>query len=458
MRNLFLTIFLLARFLLIGQNDYFIVQEINIEGNSITKEKIILRELTFAVGDTLQFSDTLATALSSENNLNNTSLFNITKVKFQKKGENWVSNIKVQERWYLWPQVTIEFQERNFSEWWKNKNFSRINYGLLINRNNFLGLNQTLQGQFYLGFTQKFGLKYQIPYLSNRQKNGLKIAASYSTQNEIFSGVQNNQMVYTKNDSDILFSDFTAVLEYTRRTGFYQTQNFEIIFKSIQGENELKTMSVNYFGQETAKINYFTLGYFLKIDKRFSKNYPLTGSYFDFKFKQHGLGVVDQSNLSVTHISTDARWFKQLKGRHYFAAGSHFRYIPQKVIPFRFQDGLGFHEYIRGYEPYVTFGQFTFLAKTNYKFQLVAPKQFTLPLIKKWKKFSKAHFAMYWNVHSDIGYVANTDSNNSLNNKLLFGAGTGIDWVSYYDMVIRTEFSINDRGETGFYLNFVAPI
>lgn len=458
MRNLFLFVFISISFLSFGQNTSFVVQKIEIKGNKITKEKIIHRELTFSIGDTLNFKDTLQVGLSSENNLTNTFLFNFSSVEFIQTDSIWKALVTVQERWYLWPQVTIQFQERNFSEWWKNKNFSRIDYGLLINRNNFLGLNQTLQGQFYVGFTQKFGLKYQIPYVTKKQRDGIKIATSYATQNEIFTGVVDNQMLYTKNDSDLLYSDYTAVVEYTRRTGFYQLQSWELIFKSIRGQNELQTMSKDYFGVERSSLNYFTLGYILKIDKRFSKNYPLTGSYLDFKFRQFGFGKIDQSQLSITHISSDARIFKQLKGRHYLALGSHLKYIPQKEVPFKFQDGLGFHDYVRGYEPYVIFGEVSLLGKLNYKLQLIAPKQFTLPLISKWKKFSKAHFAMYWNLYSDLGYVYNDNQSNSLNNEFLIGAGTGLDWVSYYDMVFRTEYSINKMGEHGFYISFVAPI
>ena len=65
---------------------------------------------------------------------------------------------------------------------------------------------------------------------------------------------------------------------------------------------------------------------------------------------------------------------------------------------------------------------------------------------------------MYWNIYSDFGYVHQKFSSQTLNNKLVWGLGTGIDWVSYYDMVIPTEVSINKEGKSGFYLNFVAPI
>lgn len=438
--------------------DYLVLSKIEITGNKITKERIIFREVTFSIEDTIYFADTAGHILNTENNLQNTSLFNFNNVTFSDSLGIWTANIELQERWYLWPQVVIKFQDRNFSEWWKTKNFSRIEYGLIVNRNNFLGLNQTIQGQFYYGFTKKFGFKYQIPYLSKKQQDGLKIAASYANQNEIFSSLEDNQQQYIKNDSDLIFSDISAVLEYTRRSGFYKLQTFTLEFKQLRGLNELKEQSKKYFGNDEGFLRYASLMYWYKNDKRFTKNYPLTGYFVDFKIRQFGMGKLDLSNLFVTRFTTNLRYFKHLVKRHYAATGIYMDMFAQNDVPFRLQSGLGFHEYVRGYEPYVIFGQGTFLAKTNYKFQLVSPKEFTLPIIRKWKKFSKVHFAMYWNIYADFGYVHQNNSINSMNNTLLAGIGTGIDWVSYYDMVFRTEFSINKDGLAGFYLNFVAPI
>ena len=155
----------------IGQTS-FVLSNIEITGNKTTKERIVLREVSFNTKDTILFSDTAKHISKTENNLLNTSLFNFIKVTFVDTLDSWVARIKLQERWYLWPQVAIKFQDRNFSEWWKTRNFSRIEYGLIVNRNNFLGLNQTVQGQFYYGFTKKVGFKYHIPYLTKKQKGG----------------------------------------------------------------------------------------------------------------------------------------------------------------------------------------------------------------------------------------------------------------------------------------------
>ena len=114
-------LFCLALFDSYGQT----VKRIVITGNNTTKDKIILRELSFSPGIKIFEKDTLEHKLESENNLFNTSLFNFTKITFKDSLKNWIVLIELQERWYIWPEIMVKFQERNFAEWWKNKNLSR---------------------------------------------------------------------------------------------------------------------------------------------------------------------------------------------------------------------------------------------------------------------------------------------------------------------------------------------
>ena len=67
---------------------------------------------------------------------------------------------------------------------------------------------------------------------------------------------------------------------------------------------------------------------------------------------------------------------------------------------------------------------------------------------------------MYLNIFSDIAYVEDNQFqlNNSLSNELLFGSGIGLDLVTYYDKVLRLEYSMNKMKETGFFVHFIAPI
>jgi hypothetical protein len=59
-----------------------------------------------------------------------------------------------------------------------------------------------------------------------------------------------------------------------------------------------------------------------------------------------------------------------------------------------------------------------------------------------------------------LGYISDTRDNvlNPLANDLLVGYGLGIDLVTYYDWVIRFEYSFNKKGESGFFIHFMPSI
>jgi len=48
--------------------------------------------------------------------------------------------------------------------------------------------------------------------------------------------------------------------------------------------------------------------------------------------------------------------------------------------------------------------------------------------------------------------------NTRLSNKFIFGGGLGIDFVTYYDAVLRLEYSVNSEKEFGFFIHFKADI
>ena len=68
---------------------------------------------------------------------------------------------------------------------------------------------------------------------------------------------------------------------------------------------------------------------------------------------------------------------------------------------------------------------------------------------------------IYANVFYDAGYttgVLRQESMNPITNHWQQGFGLGIDFVTYYDKVLRTELAINHKGEMGFFVHMIAPI
>jgi hypothetical protein len=130
----------------------------------------------------------------------------------------------------------------------------------------------------------------------------------------------------------------------------------------------------------------------------------------------------------------------------------------QDEIPFYFQQGLGFDRYVRGYEPFVIFGKESYLLKSNLKYAILRPTVKEFDWIPH-RKFRKAFLAIYSNIFVDAGYCTPfADSEQNLYHQALIGAGVGLDFVTYYDLVLRVEAARNIEGLNGIYLSFVSPL
>jgi hypothetical protein len=76
-------------------------------------------------------------------------------------------------------------------------------------------------------------------------------------------------------------------------------------------------------------------------------------------------------------------------------------------------------------------------------------------------QFSTLPFAIYIKAYVDGGYARNaypTQKNKRLLNTALGGAGIGVDLVTYYDYVLRFEYSFNRQGESGLFFHVAVEI
>ncbi|MBN2520175.1 MAG: hypothetical protein JXB17_06710, partial [Bacteroidales bacterium] len=90
-------------------SDFYIINNIKLAGNKLTKDKIIYREITFQIGDSIEKNILNQQISKSKENLLNTSLFNF--VTFEKINiDSTYINIYVilEERWYIWPNPIFE--------------------------------------------------------------------------------------------------------------------------------------------------------------------------------------------------------------------------------------------------------------------------------------------------------------------------------------------------------------
>lgn len=443
------------------KTSYKVVKGIQLLGNKVTKDHIILRELTFKLGDTLDNEAFFAKIEQSRKNLLNTSLFNFVRVDLALgKADEVYLVIHLQERWYTFPLPIFEIDDNNFNTWWEEKDFSRLNYGFTLIRHNFRGRKEKLSATVQFGFTERLKLDYDIPYINRNQKAGLNIDFSYNRRDQItYTSFDNQRLQYKSNEDDAV-RNYSAGLTYQYRPKIFNTHRIGVEYDFNEIKDTVRELNPNYLGNKEKENHFFSLYYSFTHDRRDSKNYPLSGSYYLVGLRKYGLGILDNP-IDLTNFQLQVKKFWAISERFYFSSGFRGVWAANNNQPYLLQNGLGYNQSftLRSYEYYVIDGQNIGLAKAQFRYQLVKPNHAQLDLLP-WERFNRFHYAVYLGIFSDAAYVEDNTGfqENNLANELQFGYGLGLDFVTYYDLVIRTEFSINKFGESGLFLHFVAPI
>lgn len=442
--------------------DQKIVGNITLEGNQTTKDKILFRELLFKTGDTLSSRKLCEKMVKSRHNLLNLSVFNFVymdTIHDVVHPETIHVKVKVIERWYIWPLPIFELADRNFNSWWENKDFRRANYGIFLTYNNFRGRLEQLKVLLRAGYNQDYFIQYDIPYITSAQNIGIGFQLGHSLSREVpYTTFENRQLFYRATDG-YARSEWYAKFKLSYRKGIHTYHQMSLSYEKSKYSDTLLTLNPRFMESPKGAFQMLHLNYYYKLDYRDSKPYPLNGHYLDVDFNQLGIGALpDEPAISTLKSSFDV--YRPISQRWFWAASITAKISGKNFQPYFLQKALGFgNDFVRSYELYVIDGKDYALFKTNLKFALVEPKKRQLPFIPS-EKFSKIHYAAYINWLFDVAYVNNphVQAHNNFSNRPLWGTGIGLDLVTYYDLVWRFETSINQFGEGGFFIHFVAPI
>ncbi len=436
-----------------------VVGKISWSGNKITKNHIISRELEFKEGDTLSYSEFIKKKKKSQENLLNRSLFNFATFTTSDTANRTDVHIDFVERWYVWPIPILDFADRNINVWWQTKDFSRINYGIDLRVENFRGRMETLHIILQNGYDKAFVGRWSIPYIDKKQKLGMSFAAGLVYSRETSYNIIDNHLLYQKFEDDFARKFYYFNLGLSYRVKYNSFHSVQLSYNDLWLNDSLLILNPDLTYGEN-EFAYFTLSYTYKLDHRDYKPYPLNGYYFDLKFVQLGFGVLTK-DMSISSMEFNFDQYFNIYKRLYFAYRLSAIYTNDNNFqPYFVTRGLGTGGFdMRGYELVVVNGQKLGLFKSNIKFEVIPMKVRRIKWIKT-EKFGKLFYALYTNVFFDMGYASDlqTWQNNELGNQLLWTLGAGVDIISFYDIVVRLEYSINKQSQTGFYLGLVAPI
>jgi outer membrane protein assembly factor BamA len=443
-----------------AQDTLIVIGNVSIIGNKITKEHIITRELTFKKGDTLTSSDFEAQRKHSEENLMNTSLFNSVHIgKIVNPDSSVEVMILLTERWYLFPLPVFDIVERNFNVWWQTKDFSRVVYGANVTRYNFRGRNETIGAAIQLGYTQRISFAYTIPYINKGQRSGLRFGFSYSRNHQTPVETFYNKLDYYKDETGYPRRQTLGAVEYTYRKGLYVTHYASTSYLRSEIADSVALFNPDFFGNRKTSQQLISLRYLYKCEHRDFVTYPLRGYEYDIELVKNGLSFIN-NDVDFAFVTATVRKYWGLGGRWFFSSGFRGKVSDNNFQPYYNTGALGYgRDYVRGYEYYVIDGQKFALIKTNLKFALIRKHEIHAGFIPL-EKFATIPYAFYLNLYGDAAYAEDKQFQkyNPLTNSWLYGGGMGIDFVTYYDLVFRFEYSVNRLGESGFFIHFASPI
>ena len=437
---------------------FVLINRVFIIGNRLTRDQIILRELSLKQGDLIYSLDLPQIIDLDRKKLINTRLFNTVEIRTMELEKNKIDVlIDLNERWYTFPSPIFELSDRNFNEWWTNYNhdLKRVNYGLRLYQFNMRGRNETLRFVAQFGFQRRFDLMYRFPYIDKAQQHGITIDMGYHETKNLAYQTREHKYVFAESEQ-ILRNERRAGITYTYRRSFYKTHSFNVGYRDMQVNDIVIDSNANYVHGEMLQQKYPSVSYQFNSDHRDVGAYPLKGNQFVFFISQNGLGVSEDLNNFETSL-VYSKYFN-LKNGFYLSNNSNAYYSYPEHVPYVNFGVLGERkQFVRGYELYVVEGPWYLLNKTTFK-KLIFSRNYHWALMPA-RQFRHVPVSIYFKTYADLGYVKNypyyeeRNLNTTLSNKMLFGTGFGLDVVGFYDIVLRFEYSFNAEGEDGFFFH-----
>jgi outer membrane protein assembly factor BamA len=446
-----------------------IVKSVLVEGNRKTKTRIITREMTFTVGDTIPLSKFGKLLEDNRLRIMNTNLFSVVQlnVKDWKSGNLPIDEVNIVitiiENFFVYPVPIFGLADRNFNVWWKEQNhaLSRTNYGISLMHINTTGQRDPFSLTAQFGYTPRVGLSYELPFINKKQTVGLFFSGNYGVNRELAVFTENNKLVFYKDSEKSIYQNVGFTVGATITPGLLSRHVVSLSYSQQSIDTAVLHRNEGYYLENRTQQRYFVLGYNFSHDTRDMRPYPLKGHLASVSLLKSGLLPTDDVNA----LQVNVRWsqFGKIAPKLSYETVAKTRFsLLNGDQPYTLTHGLGYgSDYMRGYEYYVVDGQNFGVLKNSLHFEIF-DKTFDLTKYLPWKMlqgFWALPLKLYISGNYDAGYAQSSSklaANNFLDNRVLYSGGVGIDIVAYYSWVWQIQYSWNDLGEKGVFFHYKA--
>lgn len=434
-----------------AQSQWLHINEIKISGNRHTKEFVVLREMPIKKGDSVRSTNLKAVLEQARKFIYNTLLFVKVVAESEALDSNHIQiNIKLQERWYIYPIPDIHIEDRSFNEWWvtHHADINRLNFGINFIHNNLQGRSDPLKIYLNGGYARTIAFSYSHPYSNHRLTRGFTTGGGYTKVRETsYLTSYDNKMQFFKKDNFVNDS-WNARIGFIIRNGLRKRETITLEYNWNKVDDSIIILNPRYFNQGVNQKGSLQLAYQLQYFDVDNIAYPLLGNIYGISIIKQGFRI--KGGVNFFSLAGEFKRFYSPGNKWYFS----MQYLAQCKLPFNQPyvslRALGFNDYVRGLEYYVIDGVASLLAVFDLKKELI---RFSVPTFIKGPAYHRIPFRIYAKAYTDLGYTYLKYDRGKLNNNLLWGKGFGLDIVTLHDLHLRVEYSFNQLGQNGLFLH-----
>ncbi len=407
----------------IKDNETIKVDSVVISGNATTQDFIILRELTFEVGDTVSGK----TLRYDRERIFSLGLF--TRVDFILRAESGknILEIKISESWYIYPLPVF------FSQ---NGDFKKATYGVSLLYKNFRGRNETVRTSVGLGYDPFYSIAYENPALSYTHDIGIKFFFSY------LHPTNKSQAAKSLAGYDYQSKVFSQAISLSKRLDQYNLLSGLLGFDYI--EAPFAVTGITASGQKIDRELILGLNY--THDSRDLKQFSRDGLYTFLQFQHKGFGI---DNISYSKFDFDYREYRTLIGHLAAKWRLNWSTLFGGVIPYYDYSYLGYFEKVRGHSGDIREGKSYLLTSLEFSYPLLTEWNinFKLPLLPK--SLTTYRIDIYVTTFYDAGETYSSNNQIALPN-FYSGYGLGLTFLILPYNAVRIEYARNELGKGEF--------
>ncbi len=412
----------------------YIINKINIKGNKVTNDEVILRELNFKPGD--KFDSTLYE--QDKNNLNNLDIFNKVEINLfpDDKTKKIDYIILIEEAPNILPIPQGGMKEGSLKKIWAGINFKW---------KNFRGYNETVGLNFGVGYEPFISVSYYNPWIGNEERFFTSFNFTFSKfVKKVFP--DSTGSLNKDNASDYNLFRYSTELSFGKYLSKY-TKLFTSV--SYNFNNVSISPLINY---PVTGDNYSKLSLSFNFDKRNDNNYTTHGTYIDLTYNRVGIFY---EKIQFNKIELNLKKFIPIRIKNDYFVSYSFWIRTANILGNRPPDYLlevyGYDIYVRGWKDYLFKGENSFGFFSELRIPVIKPfyvdgkNHFIIKSIPFFKNFSYK-YGFYITAFFDTGTIYNRSTKIS---DLIFkkGYGLGINVLLPFNFIVRIDFALNSEIE-----------